>query len=499
MKRILVAAMHHESNSFNPITAGADDFQVIYGTDIYANFRANDSVTGIIKTLQGAGYEVVPTVFARAVPNGEVDYDFYVGIKNEIIERAQAAQAEAPLAAITLSLHGSMRVRQQGEAEGYFLEELRSIFPDIPIFSSLDMHTTMTQRMHTNCDGFVGYKQAPHTDCFETGEQAAKMTIAALEQGAKAKSAWVKVPILIAGEQSETSVEPMVELISALRETESKPGIMAASYLMGFPWADNADSSVGVYVVADDDLELAQKEAVALAELMWARKDDFKFHTETYEEREAIDVAFAAVKAGKLPIYLSDSGDNPTAGSSSDCTDFLKLLMADARTEDLSSPVLYGGIYDPVATKQCEGKVGQQLTLTFGAKFDTVTSTPITATGVVKAYIKNWAGGGLVKSDLALFNSCGVDIVLAEAHVGYTTPAMFLDLGVDPGEVEIVVCKLGYLTQQHKEVAKRSIMALTKGSTNEDLKTLDYKHVKRPIFPLDQDFAYSPLSNLRIK
>lgn len=499
MKRILVAGMHHESNSFNPITADADDFKVIYGTDIYANFRANDSVTGMIKTLQEAGHEVIPTVFARAVPNGEVDYDFYSRIKDEIIARAKAAHAAAPLDAITLSLHGSMRVRKQGEAEGYFLEELRGIFPDIPIFSSLDMHATMTPRMHGNCDGFVGYKCAPHTDCFETGEHAAKMTIAALERGAVAKSAWVKVPILIAGEQSETSVEPMVELISALRETETKPGIMAASYLMGFPWADNEDSSVAVYIVADGDLELAQREAVALAELMWARKDDFKFHTETYEEREAIDVAFAAVKHGQLPIYLSDSGDNPTAGSSSDCTDFLKLLMADARTESLSKPVLFGGIYDPIATKQCEDKVGQRLTLTFGAKFDTVTSSPITATGVVKAYIKDWAGGGLIKSDLALFNSCGVDIVLAEAHVGYTTPDMFCDLGVDPREVEIVACKLGYLTQQHKEVAKRSIMALTKGSTNEDLKTLDYKQVKRPIFPLDNDFEYKALDNVQTK
>jgi microcystin degradation protein MlrC len=82
-----------------------------------------------------------------------------------------------------------MRVKKQGEAEGYFIEELRSIFPNIPIFASLDMHTTMTQRMHNNCNGFVGYKCAPHTDCFETGEQAAKMTIAALENNAVTKSA----------------------------------------------------------------------------------------------------------------------------------------------------------------------------------------------------------------------------------------------------------------------------------------------------------------------
>ena len=397
MKRVLIAGMHHESNSFNPIITGEKDFKVIYGEDIFNNLRENDSTTGIIKTLQAAGYEVIPTVFARAVPNGEVDYDFYIRIKDEIIKRAKAAQEEAPIDAITLSLHGSMRVKKQGEAEGYLLEELRSLFPNTPIISSLDMHTTMTQRMHNNCDGFVGYKCAPHTDCFETGEHAAKMTIDILENRANAKSAWVKVPILIAGEQSSTNVEPMIELINALRECERKEGIMAASYLMGFPWADNEDSSIAVYVVADGNLELAQKEAIRLAELIWARKDNFDFHTETYNEEEAIDVAFKAVKEGELPIYLSDSGDNPTAGSSSDCTDFLKLIMSDNRTDTLKNPILYGGIYDPIAAKQCEGKVGKEITLTFGGKFDTVTSSPITANGIVKAYIKDWSRAGMWK------------------------------------------------------------------------------------------------------
>ncbi len=496
MKRILVAGLHHESNTFNPIIAGEKDFKVTYGDDIFNNFRENDSVTGVIKTLQGAGYEVIPAVFARAVPNGEVDYNFYIKIKNEILEKAKSALKEGPIDAITLSLHGSMRVKKQGEVEGYFLEELREMFPNIPIISSLDMHTTMTKRMHDNCDAFVGYKCAPHTDCYETGEHAAKMTIAVLENGAKPKSAWVRVPILIAGEQSSTFVEPMMGLIKELRECEKKEGIMAASYLMGFPWADNEDSSVAVYVVADGDIELAEREAVKLAKVMWSKKDEFCFQTETYEEKEALDIAFKAVKEGKLPIYLSDSGDNPTAGASSDATGFLKLIMDDDRTDNLEHPVVFGGIYDPIATKQCEDRVGEEITLTFGAKFDSVTSTPITATGIVKSYIKDWSRRGMLQGDLALFNSCGIDIVLAEVHVGYVTPEMFTDLGVNPRDVEIVVCKLGYLTHEQSLVAKRSIMALTKGNTNEDLKTLEYKKIKRPIFPLDSDFRYSALDNL---
>lgn len=105
-----------------------------------------------------------------------------MGVKAEIIRIAKEEQAKKPIDAITLALHGSMRVKGLGEAEGYLLEELRAIFPDIPLFCSLDMHTTMTERMHNNCDGFVGYKCAPHTDRYETGVHASRMTIAALEE-----------------------------------------------------------------------------------------------------------------------------------------------------------------------------------------------------------------------------------------------------------------------------------------------------------------------------
>lgn len=495
MKRVLVAGLQHESNSFNPIIAGEHDFQVIRGADVFNRFRENDPVSGVIKPLLDQGYEVVPTVFASAVPNGEVDYDFYMGVKAEILRIAREEKEAGPIDAVTLALHGSMRVQGLGEAEGYLLEELRELFPDIPIFSSLDTHTTMTRRMHDNCDGFVAYKCAPHTDRYETGVHAARMTIAALEDGFTPCSAWVKIPILIAGEQSSSTVEPMVGLVQELRNTETRDGIMAASYLMGFPWADNEDSAVAAYVVADNQ-ELADQEALRLAGLLWSKKDEFCFQTETYPEQEALDVAFEAVLGGApLPVYLSDSGDNPTAGSSSDCTGFLRLLMEDDRTSALKSPVLYGGIYDPEATRACKGKVGQEITLTFGAKFDTVTTQPITATGTVKAYIERWEKSS-VPCDLALFSSCGVDIVLAEAHVGYALPVIFYDLGRKPEEADIVVCKLGYLTESHSAIAARSIMALSKGSTNEDLATLSYTKVPRPIFPLDDGFAYDPADHL---
>ena len=114
MKRVFTASMHHESNSFNPIIAGESEFTVIRGAEIFNRFKENDAATGIIKTLLAAGYEVVPSVFTSAVPNGEVDIDFYNKIKKEIIETAVAENKRQPLDAAALALHGSMYIHGLG-------------------------------------------------------------------------------------------------------------------------------------------------------------------------------------------------------------------------------------------------------------------------------------------------------------------------------------------------------------------------------------------------
>ena len=487
-KRIFTAAMHHESNTFNPIITDKEDFSVVEGDEIFKRLRANDSLSGIIYTLLGMGWEVVPAVSARAVPNGVVSRGLYEDIKARIIARAEEALREGPIDGLTLSLHGSMSVEGIGEAEGDLLGALRSLFPRVPIVASLDMHTTMSRRMHELCDAFVGYKCAPHTDCSETGAHAARITVNALEDGARPVSAWCRIPILLSGEKSETTTEPMKSLIRALRECEKRPGIMAASYLMGFPWADHDMHGVSAYVAADSDPALAEAEAARLGELFWAHREAFEFHTETYPPSEALDTAFQAAKGSETPVYVSDSGDNPTAGSSGDCTAFLESIMKDPRTEELSAPVLYSGIYDPAAAAACAGRVGQTVRLRFGAAFDTVTSGPLECSGTVKSFASGW---GDYQSDTALFSSGGVDIVLTAKHIGHTHPDMFRALGVKPEERQIIVCKLGYLTDPHRRVSRRSIMALTEGSSGARFENLPYRKINRPIYPLDKNIDFS--------
>ncbi|MGL5231365.1 MAG: M81 family metallopeptidase, partial [Cetobacterium sp.] len=194
MKRVLVGSMHHESNSFNPIITDEKDFSIRYGEDSLVFETKNNALRGIVDTLKENGYDVVPTLSARAVPNGEVSYELYSRLKKEFIERALEADKIKKLDGINLALHGSMRVVGLGEAEGDLLEELRKHFKDIPIVVALDMHTTMTDKMHKYADAYVGYKCAPHTDCFETGEHAAEILMCIFKENKIPKKSWVSVP-----------------------------------------------------------------------------------------------------------------------------------------------------------------------------------------------------------------------------------------------------------------------------------------------------------------
>ena len=46
--------------------------------------------------------------------------------------------------------------------------------------------------------------------------------------------------------------------------------------------------------------------------------------------------------------------------------------------------------------------------------------------------------------------------------------------------------KIGYLVPELYEINKGWTMALTPGGVDQDLERLDYKRIKRPMFPLDK-------------
>ncbi len=491
--RIIVGGMNHESNTLNPIITGAEDFVVFHGEEMFhRGMLPYYSSTGIIETLRAEGCEVIPTVLARAVPNGVVSKHLYLELKAELMERVRAAQESGPVHGVCLGLHGSMKVEGLGCAEGDLLAGLRKLLPDIPVSVALDMHATVTEDMLRNADAFVGYKTAPHVDCRETGSHAAKMLLLSLRTGRKLTSSCCKLPMLIAGEKSESQAEPMKSLIARCGEVEQKRNILAASYILGFPWADNEHNGVSALVTTLDDQILAEAEAVNLARAFWDERASFKFRSEYYDSEQSLRVAYNAVlKDGLSPVFVSDSGDNPTAGATGDATELLERVLASIGTVDtLPTPLLYSGFYAPEACAAClRAGEGASLEIGIGAFWDKQNgSNQRLAVSVVRIA----RGYGPYSSDLALVKHRNMLIVLTSKHIGFGDDELLPALGVDPAAHCVVIVKLGYLEACFRDIAARAIMATSKGCSNELLETIPYRRVRRPIYPLDTNMSYVP-------
>ncbi|MDR2370945.1 MAG: M81 family metallopeptidase [Treponema sp.] len=499
--RILTGGINHESNSLSPIITGEDDFVVFRGNEIIAKGMSPEySSTGIIQTLRSHGAEIIPTVLARAVPNGVVSAAFYQKIKNEILDRAREALKEGPIDGICLALHGSMKVQgdlsgkaaDEVSAEGDLCTALRGILPGVPFTAALDMHATITPDLLEAVNGFAGYKTAPHTDCLETGEKAAEMLLASLGSGRKLYTAYTGIPMMIAGEKSETAAEPMASLIKGCLSAEKQDGIQAASILLGFPWADSKYNAVTILVTSFEEAKnTADRCARDLALSFWRSRGDFTFRTECYDSRRAMAAAYEAVAKGERPVFVSDSGDNPTAGAAGDATDLLEAIIATMDQADgLPTPLLYSGFYDAEAAAACI-RAGENAAqdITLGGRRDTVNGRKIPLRVQVKKTVRDF---GPYKSGLALVSYRNLLITITSKHIGFGDEDLLPALGINAGDYCLIAVKLGYLEPCFRRIAARAILASSRGCSHEILENIPYKKVRRPIYPLDPDIDWTP-------
>ena len=90
-------------------------------------------------------------------------------------------------------------------------------------------------------------------------------------------------------------------------------------------------------------------------------------------------------------------------------------------------------------------------------------------------------------------------VIVTKKRKPYHREKDFTQLGLNPRETDILVVKIGYLVPELYNIRGDWIMALTPGGVDQDLERLDYKRIKRPMFPLDQDMENVDLTTRFIK
>lgn len=460
--RIAIGGISTESCTFSPLPTRADEFMLLRGEDCLARYP-------FLKDLNAT---FIPLLFARAMPGGPVEASAYAAFKAEFLQRLEAA---GPLDGVYLELHGAMSVVGMDDAEGDWIAAARRVVgPKCLISASFDLHANVSAREVEALDMLTAFRTAPHVDVEATREKACRMLVHCIEKKIRPLRAWVSIPVALPGEVTSTEWEPGASLYATLAQSDPVPGILDASILIGYAWAD--EPRVGACVaVTGTDRQNVEREARRIAQEFWNVHAQFRFGVPAGSIDECIHAALAAPEPC---VFISDSGDNPTAGGVGDVPLFLSRLLA-LKVDN----ALVAGLADAGAIAACykEG-VGSTVALSLGGKLDKTTSPPLPVSAKILAL-------GPENDRQALIGIDGVKVILSERRRPYHVIADMQRMGAEPLRHKIVVIKIGYLEPDLKRNAPRALLALSPGAVDQAIERLPFKRIRRPMFPLDKNVS----------
>ena len=452
-------------------------------------------VRGVLERLaKEPDLEAAPICWATALPGGALTRDAYEQVKFETLRRLSDA---GPIDGIVLANHGALEVSEldtDGDTD-FVLAIRRHLGPHIPIALALDLHGDMTPELLDAVAALSVLRTAPHRDDRSTGYRAADQLINVLRKGLLPKKAAVRIPMLVPGEIAVTSAPPADALYGCLPEIDGEPGVIEANILTGFAWNDRGWTGATAVVFAKESAEIARKHALALAEKIWNQRHEFRLRTESMDVSEGLS---AAVASNVRPFFLSDSGDNTTAGAPGDLTFVLQAALERADPGHIT----VAGIAAPKIVDQClAAGVGQTVTLDLGSEHLSGPKKIKRAAGVVEEAntslrLKGFQPYRSIEGPWVRIRFGTVVATFHSTRIGVTTPAHLRVLGIDPLGDSVQVVKLGYLHPQLEDIAARHVMLLSEGASNLNMHRLAWSRIQRPMFPLDPETRWSPQQGL---
>lgn len=495
LPRIAIAGLGIESSTFSPALTHEEAFHAKYGAEVYTSypFLADE------KPLRAAA-TWIPTLVGKSLPGGAVTRQAYESLVNKILD---SLKQHLPYDGLFLDIHGAMSVVGLQDPEGDLISRIRKVIGTKTLIStSMDLHGNVSWRLAQNTDLITCYRMAPHEDAMETKERAVTNLLQRLEsgKGKPAFKAYVSIPILLPGEKTSTRIEPGKSIYQAVAPASLQKGIVDAAIWIGYAWADEPRNHAAVMVTGDDKMTV-MKTAEDLAKNFWNARNEFAFVAPTGSLQECLD---KAIRSDKRPFFISDSGDNPTAGGAGDVTWTLTKILERQEFKSASSlSLIYASIPAPeLIQKAIAAGIGGTVSGYAGAKVDARFAPPVRLTGTVKSIIY---GDKDAKVE-AVIQVGSVQVIVTQLRKPYHKEVDFTRLGLNPRKADIVVVKIGYLEPELYAMRADWLLALTVGGVDQNLERLPYKKIQRPMFPLDKNMPEPdlsaklvPLSNETIK
>lgn len=479
--KILIGGFIAECNAYSNKIARIQDFNIVEGEDIINHLA-------IRKIAEENNIELIPSIWASAGGTGIVSEDSFDYILKQF--KRYIREYDGKFDGMFFFFHGASYVEN---LEGFsgdhaLMREIRKMVgPYLPIAVTCDPHGNISQEHADNCTILRTFRHSPHTDRNEALQITFKALINVVKNRREIHEVYKKVAILLGGERCVSTDEPLVSINKLLNEIESDPRILSCSYHIGYLRHDSDKCGAGIIVVPNgpEDEEYAKQKAQEIYDFVWARHKEFHFTGYADEPDIALN---EMLNFNGSPCFLTDSGDNVTAGAPGENTFVLKqvLELKDFKNKN----ILFAMIVDkPLVVSYLKNKkINDHVEFEIGGpdnwfKEKVKLSGTLISIGDLHHHYhetKVVGTGYTIKLD-----KIPVTVVIGDQAISFAERIQYEWCNVNLDAYDLIIVKQGYLYPELKAMAKHYVMSLTDGACMQRTEKLPYKYVSRPIYPLD--------------
>jgi microcystin degradation protein MlrC len=493
--RIGYAGFQHESNSFAHVPASLEKW-------LEAGVLTGDAIRNEYKSSQAtiAGYyerfnnekdiELVPLVFARLTPSGQMSVEATEYLFHEILN---SISANGPWDAILLPLHGAAVSDLYSDADGELVKQVRELVgPDVIIGTSLDMHANISQKLVDHSNIVTSYQTNPHIDAHKQAFLAADLVLRTVRGEVKPSMHLSTPPLTVNILSQGTSDEPMATILRGAAEARSIPGVLYVGVIEGYPYSDVTEMGMTFIAITNDNPNLAEAIAEDIAMRAWELREELQGGAVAIDDALKI-----AAEATSFPVVLFDVGDNIGAGTPGDST----FILHAARKLGITG--VTQALCDREVVLLCqELGIGARVSADVGGKADSMHGEPLSIDGKILAIVDGRYEEAKASHGGFRFYDDGPS-ALIKTDDGFTLlvttfPAMsssleqFRAVGVDPVNEKIMVVKGVHSPRPaYEPIAAKMIWLATPGASSADLSTFAYKHRRTPMYPFELDTKWN--------
>ena len=461
---------------------------------------------GFVADMDAAGPWIpVPGLLAMAEPNGPVSREFF----GRMMAQWEAdLRAALPLDGVYCVLHGAGLTMDDHDPEGTLLALVRRVVGDaVPVVATYDLHANVSEANVDLVDAYVGYRTNPHLDMRERGAEAAQL-LRRLIGGTRTFLSRIRLPIVPPTVTQLTGRDaperPYGELIDLgqqrMREAPYDGRVLNVSVMGGFAYADTPFNGLSVIVTATDQ-DAADGLAREIAEAGWARRARFRPTLTSLED--AMALAKATEDATRHALIFADVADNPGGGGRGNTMWILEAFLKAGVRDGL-----IGVIHDPALAAEAHVLgAGARFTARFNREGGDEFGKPFAADAVVAGvrdqpvrgrrgiYANNTLDLGLCAALRIGGPGGGLTVVVIGNRVQCADPVFFEMFGLDIAAARVVVVKSrGHFRGGFDEFFRhRDVVEVdAPGLTSPVLSRFAWRHMPRPVFPLDDTATWTP-------